>query len=115
MIQQQGCKVEIEPFLKEIKQIPDISINNKYVIELQYSPIPYKQILQRTEGLKKMGYKVSWLLNDVDYCHNKVKFNHFQSMLLIQSLEKLHTFNLEKKTNNYVSTNTIFRRAQICR
>ncbi|RZH92967.1 competence protein CoiA, partial [Staphylococcus aureus] len=48
--------------LKEIKQIPDILINNKYVIELQYSPIPYKQILQRTEGLKKMGYKVSWLL-----------------------------------------------------
>ena len=39
MIQQQGFKVEIEPFLKEIKQIPDILINNKYVIELQYSPI----------------------------------------------------------------------------
>lgn len=29
------------------------------------------------EGLKKMGYKVSWLLNDVDYCYNKVKFNYF--------------------------------------
>ena len=57
MIQQQGCKVEIEPFLKEIKQIPDILINNKYVIELQYSPIPYKQILQRTEGLKKWDIK----------------------------------------------------------
>ncbi|MBH4694863.1 competence protein CoiA [Staphylococcus aureus] len=97
MIQQQGCKVEIEPFLKEIKQIPDILINNKYVIELQYSPIPYKQILQRTEGLKKMGYKVSWLLNDVDYCHNKVKFNHFQSMFINPITRKLHTFNLEKK------------------
>ncbi|HEA3935761.1 TPA: competence protein CoiA [Staphylococcus aureus] len=97
MIQQQGCKVEIEPFLKEIKQIPDILINNKYVIELQYSPISYKQILQRTEGLKKMGYKVSWLLNDVDYCHNKVKFNHFQSMFINPITRKLHTFNLEKK------------------
>lgn len=97
MIQQQGCKVEIEPFLKEIKQIPDILINNKYVIELQYSPIPYKQILQRTEGLKKMGYKVSWLLNDVDYCHNKVKFNHFHSLFINPITRKLHTFNLEKK------------------
>ncbi len=96
MIQQQGCKVEIEPFLKEIKQIPDILINNKYVIELQYSPIPYKQILQRTEGLKKMGYKVSWLLNDVDYCHNKVKFNHFHSLFINPITRKLHTFNLEK-------------------
>ncbi len=40
-------------------------------------PIPYKQILQRTEGLKKMGYKVSWLLNDVDYCHIESEVQSF--------------------------------------
>lgn len=44
-----------------------------------------------------MGYKVSWLLNDVDYCHNKVKFNHFHSLFINPITRKLHTFNLEKK------------------
>ncbi|TXN94102.1 competence protein CoiA, partial [Staphylococcus aureus] len=44
-----------------------------------------------------MGYKVSWLLNDVDYCHNKVKFNHFQSMFINPITRKLHTFDLENK------------------
>ncbi|WP_256026244.1 competence protein CoiA family protein, partial [Staphylococcus aureus] len=97
MRQQQGCKVEIEPCVKEIKQIPDIWINNKYFIELHYSPIPYKQILQRTECLKKMGYKVSWLLNDVDYCHNKVNFKHFHSLFINPITRKLHTSNVEKK------------------
>ena len=57
----------------------------------------YKQILQRTEGLKKMGYKVSWLLNDVDYCYNKVKFNHFKVYLLIQSLETSYVQFREKQ------------------
>ncbi|HDF4305760.1 TPA: competence protein CoiA, partial [Staphylococcus aureus] len=31
------------------------------------------------------------------YCHNKVKFNHFQSMFINPITRKLHTFNLEKK------------------
>ncbi len=54
-----------------------------------------------------MGYKVSWLLDD--YCHNKVKFNHFQSMFINPFTRKLHTFNLEKKQIINI-TNTIFRR-----
>ena len=34
MIQQQGCKSRDRAIFKKIKQIPDILINNKYVIEL---------------------------------------------------------------------------------
>lgn len=97
MLMKQGFHVEIEPFLKEIKQIPDLIINDKYVIELQFSTIPYRQIIQRTEGLNKLGYKVTWLLEDVDIFQSKVKFSHFQSMFINPYTRRLFTFNLEKK------------------
>ncbi|ATY56591.1 TPA: competence protein CoiA family protein [Staphylococcus argenteus] len=97
MLMQQGYQVEIEPFLKEIRQIPDLIINNKYAFELQLSPIPYRQVLQRTEGLNKLGYKVVWLLDDIQIFQSKVKLSHFQSIFINPITRRFYTFNLEKQ------------------
>lgn len=97
ILMQQGYYVEIEPFLKEIKQIPDLIINDKYIIELQFSTIPYSQIIKRTEGLNKLGYKVAWLLDDIQIFQSKVKLSHFQSIFINPNTRRLFTFDIEEK------------------
>lgn len=52
--------VQLEPYLSDIQQIPDIVVG-QYAIEIQLSPIAVTQMRQRTEGLAYAGYRVIWL------------------------------------------------------
>ncbi|WP_419790637.1 competence protein CoiA family protein [Staphylococcus chromogenes] len=51
----------LEPYLSTICQIPDITINNQWAIEIQLSPIDVETMQVRTAGLQSLGYNVFWV------------------------------------------------------
>ncbi|MEJ7415146.1 competence protein CoiA family protein, partial [Staphylococcus epidermidis] len=55
-----NCHVDIEPFIKSIKQYPDLVINQSNAIEIQCSTISSAEIIERTLGLESIGLKVFW-------------------------------------------------------
>lgn len=64
-LQSQHLQVELEPYLKEIKQQPDILLllNGKSIaIEYQCARIPIRDILLRNEGYKQAGIIPIWIL-----------------------------------------------------
>ncbi|MHA6251704.1 competence protein CoiA [Oceanobacillus sp. CAU 1775] len=61
----QNLSVELEKYLPELKQRPDFYIhlnNRKIVIEYQCARISLPEIINRTNGYKKHGIDVIWIL-----------------------------------------------------
>lgn len=56
--------VAMEYYLKEIEQIPDLLLNNKRAVEIQYSPISPELIVERSKGYHSLGMDVIWLLDE---------------------------------------------------
>lgn len=66
-LKQQRLHVQLEAFLPEIKQIPDIlvTINNKRIaIEFQCSKIRVSDIIQRNKGYEKLKIIPIWILGE---------------------------------------------------
>src|SRR5690625_4395103 len=64
-LQSQNLHVELEPYLKEIKQQPDLLLlinDKKIAIEYQCARIPIKHIQQRNHGYKQVGIIPIWIL-----------------------------------------------------
>ena len=93
-----GYYVEIEPHLKNIRQVPDLIINKTNVIELQFSTIPYTDIISRTRGLERLGYKVRWIVKDSDMINEKVKLSRFLASFIQPHSRTMFTFNSSEKT-----------------
>ncbi|MDR0299057.1 MAG: competence protein CoiA [Streptococcaceae bacterium] len=55
-------KVEVEKYLPELNQTPDLLINNKIAIEIQCSRLSIKRLKERTDTYRKYGYYVVWML-----------------------------------------------------
>jgi competence protein CoiA len=55
-------KVEIERFLPELNQTPDLLVNEKIAIEIQCSHLSLKRLRERTENYRTHGYTVLWLM-----------------------------------------------------
>ena len=53
MLSQLHYRVQIEPYCPTIQQYPDILVNSKYVIEIQFSRIDIEEIIERTKGFKQ--------------------------------------------------------------
>lgn len=83
-------EVQLEAYLPELKQRPDILIKNnkrKIAIEFQCSSISIEKINQRTDGYLKAGYDVLWILG-----------KNFQYKNGLTSLDKACLyFNLESR------------------
>ena len=61
---QNSSKVELEPYLRQINQRPDLLVQmneKRYAIEFQCSVISPEMIQQRTEGYKKIGIIPIWI------------------------------------------------------
>lgn len=52
---------EVEPYLAELKQRPDVLIEN-LAIEIQCSPLSYKRMQERTQSYLHYGYIPIWIL-----------------------------------------------------
>jgi competence protein CoiA len=55
-------RVEIERYLPELNQRPDLLVNDKIAIEIQCSHLPIKRLKERTENYQSHGYVVIWLM-----------------------------------------------------
>ncbi|MDU6278322.1 MAG: competence protein CoiA family protein [Staphylococcus haemolyticus] len=67
MLSQLHYHVQIEPYCPTIQQYPDILVNSKYVIEIQFSRIDIEEIIERTKGFKQLNMEVIWLIQDCRY------------------------------------------------
>lgn len=88
-----GFHVEIEPFLQQSKQIPDILVNSKLILEIQCSPITIKQLQLRTNTYESLGYKVIWIIEDTIKHGELVSLNVFQSACIVPNRYKLFLWN----------------------
>lgn len=62
MAQQQYEKVELEAYLSDLKQKPDLLINNKIALEFQCSPITVEKMVARSKGYEKKNLRYFWFL-----------------------------------------------------
>lgn len=63
---------EVEAFLPELNQRPDVLIENKIAIEFQCSPLNLERFKERTESYINNGYQVIWLLGEKFHLKNKL-------------------------------------------
>lgn len=63
---QMGCLVQIEAYLTDLKQRPDLLVttpnNVTYAIEYQCAPLSVKKMVARSRGYAKKGWKCWWIL-----------------------------------------------------
>lgn len=99
-IERLGYKVELEAYLSELKQRPDLLVhveNRRIALEFQCSFIPIKKTIERTNGYLKAGYEVIWVLGDQFTYLNRL--TEFQKACLYQKdnqLQLLH-YDVEKQ------------------
>ena len=55
-------QVEIEHFLPELQQTPDLLVNKTLAIEIQCSHLSIQRLRERTEMYRAHGYTVLWLM-----------------------------------------------------
>ena len=84
MLSQLHYHVQIEPYCPTIQQYPDILVNSKYVIEIQFSRIDIEEIIERTKGFKQLNMEVIWLIQDCRYHRGGYISIHFKHILYIQ-------------------------------
>ncbi|WP_165980610.1 competence protein CoiA [Macrococcus carouselicus] len=93
-------KVDMEYYLSDIEQIPDILINRRLALELQLSVIPVDAIERRSAGYRKLGIKVIWIADE--HALNKqtatLRLTAFQKALVQSARMQLYSFDsdLEK-------------------
>ncbi|MDU9417280.1 competence protein CoiA family protein [Staphylococcus lloydii] len=91
-----GMTVQIEPYLKECHQIPDILINNKIILEIQCSPITVQQLQTRTSAYNNLGYIVIWIIKDTFKDKSVLSLNAFQSACINPHKQQLFLWNMHK-------------------
>lgn len=91
LLTQQGYFVKIEPYLKLIKQRPDLLCYNargeKIAIEFQCSPISSQKLKERTEGYKKINCPVIWIVGRKNSQLKQYKFAYFRHQLMTYYLD----------------------------
>lgn len=86
-------QVDMEYYLSEINQIPDIIINKRLIVEFQYSPINFTLLLSRTEGYHALNMDVKWIGKDVTYSDGMLHLNYFEAALINCNERTLLTYN----------------------
>nr|WP_263313833.1 competence protein CoiA family protein [Mammaliicoccus sp. Marseille-Q6498] len=90
--------IDMEYYLHEIDQIPDIIINKSIVIEFQYSPINLELLVSRSEGFKALNMKVIWIGKEVNFNNGMLKLSYFEAALINHEDRTLITYNPNSKT-----------------
>jgi len=60
--QASGCKVEIEKYLSDLQQTPDLLVDDRIAIEVQCSHLSIARLRERTENYRAHGFQVIWLM-----------------------------------------------------
>ncbi|MDW4190220.1 competence protein CoiA family protein [Staphylococcus saprophyticus] len=62
-----GYHVQIEPYIAGIYQYPDLIIDKKIAIEIQFSKITISSVKKRSNGLLHIGYRLIWIIPNPYY------------------------------------------------
>lgn len=81
--------VAIEPYISQCYQYPDLIINNKFAIEIQFSNITIDNIKKRSNGLANIGFEVIWIIG-------KLKYNQRTKILFLSKCERTY-INLKRR------------------
>lgn len=65
-------KYELEAYLPELRQRPDVLVNDKIALEFQCSSLPLERLVERTENYQRHGYQVIWLLGQHFFVNQKL-------------------------------------------
>lgn len=84
-----GYEVQIEPQIRQGSQIPDLLLNNKVVVELQFSNITLVELQRRTSNYELLGYMVCWVVLLPTVKYNYFKLTDFQSACIQPQLRRL--------------------------
>lgn len=86
--------VELEAYLPELKQRPDLlwkrKGENHLAIEFQCSALPKERMIERTKGYQENGYEVLWILGE--RYHVRQRFTSFQKLFLTNLGNKIPSF-----------------------
>lgn len=81
----QGVNVQLEAYLPEVKQRPDILFekdSQKIVVEFQCSSISIEKVIERTKGYLRANYQVIWILGNNFKYTNKLTAFHIACLYL---------------------------------
>ncbi|MGX6978085.1 competence protein CoiA [Vagococcus elongatus] len=71
-----GIAYELEAYLPELQQRPDVLLEGKYAIEFQCSFLSAKRMEERTNNYLQHGYQVIWLLGRRFFMKEKITNVH---------------------------------------
>lgn len=77
---------EIESYLPQLKQRPDVLIGDRIAIEFQCSPLSINRFKERSEAYLEKGYQVIWLVGS--RFHLASQLSNLQKQFLYLSAEK---------------------------
>lgn len=89
--------IDMEYYISEIEQIPDILINKNIVVEFQYSPISFDLLMDRSEGFRLMNIKVIWIGKNIKYLNGILTLSYFEAALINHKERTLITYNPEER------------------
>ncbi|ULG74903.1 competence protein CoiA [Macrococcus brunensis] len=94
-------QVDMEYFLSEIEQIPDILVDRTLALELQLSVIPVDAILRRSAGYRRLNMDVIWIAEDEALSRNDcmLKLTAFQRALV--QTERMQLFSYNKSEDQF--------------
>lgn len=89
--------VAMEHYLPEIEQIPDLLIDGRLALEIQFSTISAERIAERSKGYHSLGMAVIWLLDEAAIRTDKGKClpSYFQLSTMYRG--SLFTYDPETK------------------
>ncbi|MCJ1656760.1 competence protein CoiA family protein [Staphylococcus sp. NRL 16/872] len=97
LLKHYGYSVEIEPYCPTIMQYPDILIDSKIVMEIQFSRISFQEIKERSLGFISLDVKVIWIIEDSKYYKGILYLNTFQAYFINHLSRTLITWNNSKQ------------------
>ncbi len=88
----EAAPVAMEYYLPDIEQIPDLLVDNKLALEIQFSTISPELITGRSKGYHTLGMEVIWLLDEASIRveNGRCLPTHFQ--LSTQYMRSLFTY-----------------------
>ncbi|WP_415363045.1 Competence protein CoiA [Mammaliicoccus lentus] len=90
-------QIDMEYYLHEIEQIPDILINRNLVIEFQYSPINLELLGSRTAGFRALNLNVIWISKPANEYNRILKLSYFEAALINHTHRTLITYDYNRK------------------
>jgi len=116
-----GYQVALEAYLPKLKQRPDLLVDDKLAVEFQCSPISIEKVAERTEGYRKNGYEVIWILGERFLYSNKLTAFQKACLFSVDGLLSLFTYSVTakkltihydfqlKQNQKMISQKTLFR------